>query len=191
MTKRNVDVVSDAEGNRIVVINDAIFKGKRDVDWNYVEAYIKKYVGEVYRIAEDNEVIYIGNDLPGEYSGSIYTKSLRGAVAKAKANASQIIPEMIEIANNGVFENNRKNKHQRSAKKGWYRYDTRFAIPVYDNGGDIVRYNVFHARLLIRHAASGKKYLYDIMEIKKETSKSCQAKALPGENPFLDDIITT
>ena len=35
-----------------------------------------------------------------------------------------------------------------------------------------------------------KKYLYDIMEIKKETSKSCQAKALPGENPFLDDMIT-
>jgi len=29
-------------------------------------------------------------------------------------------------------------------------------------------------RILIRHASSGKKYLYDILEIKKETGKSCQ-----------------
>ena len=44
--------------------------------------------------------------------------------------------------------------------------------------------NIFYARLLIRHASSGKKYLYDVMEIKKETSKSCQAKALPGDKPI-------
>jgi len=47
-------------------------------------------------------------------------------------------------------------------------------LPVYSESGAIERYNVFVARLLIRHASSGKKYLYDILEIKKETSKSCQ-----------------
>ena len=31
-------------------------------------------------------------------------------------------------------------------------------------------YNVFHASLLIRHSEDGKKYLYDIIDIKKETS---------------------
>ncbi len=46
-------------------------------------------------------------------------------------DAAQAIPEMIEIATNGVFEDNRKAKHGRDAKKGWYRYDTRFALPVY------------------------------------------------------------
>ena len=78
-------------------------------------------------------------------------------------------------------------------KNGWYRYDSRFALPVYDDkcelerydtsfampvysdDGELERYNVFKARLLIRHASSGKKYLYDVLEIKKETSKSCQA----------------
>ena len=69
---------------------------------------------------------------------------------------------------------NKKSKHSRHAKNGWYRYDTRFALPVYAESGEIERYNVFTARLLIRHASSGKKYLYDILEIKKETSKSCQ-----------------
>lgn len=112
--------------------------------------------------------------MPDEYIGSNYTKHLKGTVAKAKANAAQGIPEMIEIATSKVGEENRKGKHSRHAKNGWYRYDTRFALPVYAENGDIERYNVFTARLLIRHASSGKKYLYDILEIKKETSKSCQ-----------------
>ena len=31
-------------------------------------------------------------------------------------------------------------------------------------------HNVFHASMIIRHANDGKKYLYDIIDIKKETS---------------------
>ena len=34
----------------------------------------------------------------------------------------------------------------------------------------IQRYNVFHASLLFRHANDGKMYLYDVIDIKKETS---------------------
>ncbi len=37
-----------------------------------------------------------------------------------------------------------------------------------------VKYNIFHARLLINHAENGRKYLYDILVIKKETSKPQQ-----------------
>ena len=184
-TKRNVTVIEDVDGNRIVVINDVIFKGKRTVRWRDVEKYLKRYVGEFYSIAEDKEMIFIGSDLPSEYTGSVYNNMLRGAAAKAKANAAQGIPEMIEIASNGVFEKNRKTKHNRNAKNGWYRYDTRFAIPIYGDKKEVERYNIYHARLVIRHSSDGKKYLYDIMEIKKETSRCCQAEALPAENPFL------
>ena len=99
---------------------------------------------------------------------------MKGTVAKAKANAAQALPEMIEIALNPVAEENRKEKHSRHAKNGWYRYDTKFALPVYGDDGELERYNIFTARLLIRHDASGKRYLYDVSEIKKETSKSCQ-----------------
>ena len=172
---RNVSVIKDADGNNIVVVNDIIFKGRRSIQWEDVEKYLKRYVGNVYSVVEDSEMIYIGSELPGEYAGSIYTKKLKGADAKAKANAAQAIPEMIEIATNRIFEENRKEKHTRAAKFGWYRYDTRFAIPVYGDDGEVERYNIFRGRLLIRHASSGKKYLYDIMEIKKETGKSCQA----------------
>ena len=172
--QRNISVIQDIDGNNIVVINDIIFIGKRSVEWTDVEKYLRQYVGEFYRIAETGDIVYIGTDLPDEYIGSNYTKHLKGTVAKAKANAAQGIPEMIEIATSKVAEDNKKSKHSRHAKNGWYRYDTRFALPVYAESGEIERYNVFSARLLIRHAASGKRYLYDILEIKKETSKSCQ-----------------
>ena len=174
-TKRNVSIIHDAEGNEIVLINDIIFKGKRSVEWADVEKYLRQYVGEFYQIADTKDIIYIGTDLPDEYAGSNYTKHIKGTVAKAKANAAQAMPEMIEIATTKVYEENKKNKHSRHAKNGWYRYDTRFALPVYQDNGELDRYNVFSARLLIRHASSGKMYLYDVLEIKKETSKSCQA----------------
>ena len=173
--QRNIAVIQDVDGNNIVVINDIIFKGKRSITWPDVEEYLRQYVGDFYSIAESGDVVYIGTDLPDEYTGSNYTKHIKGTVTKAKANAAQAITEIIEIATSKTAEENKKEKHSRNAKNGWYRYDTRFALPVYDESGEVERYNVFNARLLIRHAASGKMYLYDVLEIKKETSKSCQA----------------
>ena len=168
---RNINVITDLVGNKIVIINDIIFKGKRNIEWRDVEAYLKQYVGEFYTIAETDEVIYIGSDLPDEYTNSNYTKKLKGASAKAKANATQGIPEMIEIATNKEYEENRKAKHNKDARFGWYRYESRFALPVFDENGEIERYNIFHVLMLMRHSHNGKLYMYDIIDIKKETSK--------------------
>lgn len=166
---RNVNIITDLKGNRIVLINDIIFKGKRSVNWNDVKNYLKIYVGELYQIADTKDIIYIGKELPDEYTGSKYTYILKGANAKAKANASQGIPEMLEIATGKYFRENTGNKHIKNAAKGWYRYDSRFALPVYDDREEVERYNVFHASMLIRCDAAGKMYLYDVMDIKKET----------------------
>ena len=97
------------------MINDIVFKEKRSVEWSDVEKYFRQYVGDIYRIAETEDIIYIGTDLPDEYSGSNYTKHIKGTIAKAKANAAQAIPEMIEIATSKSFEDNKKNKHSRHA----------------------------------------------------------------------------
>jgi hypothetical protein len=167
---RNVSVIKDAEGNNIVMINDIRFKGKRAVKWDEVKTYIEEFVGDDYTIAETSDVIYIGSDLPDEYTGSENTESLRGTNAKAKANASQGIPELLNIAKGKHFRENTAKKHERDAKFGWYRYDSRFALPVYGDNDEVERYNVFHASMLIRCANDGKLYLYDIIDIKKETS---------------------
>ena len=167
---RNINIITDLNGNKIVLINDIIFRGKKSVDWDDVKLYLESYVGEFYEIADTKDIVYIGKDLPDEYTGSKYTYSLKGANAKAKANASQGIPEMLEIAVGKHFRENSGKKHIRNAANGWYRYDSRFALPVYDEKGEVERYNVFHASMLIRHANDGKLYLYDVLDIKKETS---------------------
>lgn len=173
MISRNINIIKDLNGNKIVLIHDIMFKGKKSVSWDDVKTYLKSYVGEFYEIAETKDIVYIGRDLPDEYTGSKYTYSLKGANAKAKANASQGIPEMLYIAVGKYFRKNSGTKHYRSAANGWYRYDSRFALPVYDEKGEVERYNVFHASMLIRCAKDGKLYLYDVLDIKKET-----------ENPF-------
>lgn len=58
-------------------------------------------------------LVYIGTDLPDEYTNSNYTHRLKGTSAKAKANAV-------------------------------------FALPVYDIKGNIERYNVFNAVMVMR-----------------------------------------
>ncbi len=115
--------------------------------------------------------LYIGSDLPDEYSGSKYTAKLKGAFAKAKANAAQGIPEIIEIAENKRFQENLERKHSKDAKYGWYRYDSRFAIPVFDEKNDVLRYNVFHVELVIRHSENRKLYVYDNYKYKKRTER--------------------
>ena len=79
--KRNVSVIQDADGNNIVIINDIRFRGKRSVDWKDVREYLKAYIGEFYTIAATGDVVYIGSDLPKEYSGSKYTNSIKGTIA--------------------------------------------------------------------------------------------------------------
>ena len=168
---RNINIITDADGKKIVLINDIRFKGKKREDWKEVENYLKEYVGKFYEIAETSEKIFISSNFPDEYTSSESRIALKGAVAKAKANAVQGIPELVQIATNKNYSENKKEKHAKDAKLGWYRYDVRFALPVYDDkSGELCRYNIFFARMLVRHDADGKKYLYDLLAIKKETS---------------------
>lgn len=168
---RNVNIITDANDKRLVLINNIRFKAKVRNDWTSVEEYLKKYIGDFYEIEETSEKIYISADFPNEYASSESRIALKGAVAKAKANAAQAIPELIRIAANPKHEVNRKEKHKIDAMFGWYRYNIRFALPIYDDKtGKIVRHNIYSASMLVRHADNGKKYLYDVLAIKKETS---------------------
>jgi hypothetical protein len=175
---RNVSVIKDVLGHNVVMINDIIFRGKRGIKWIDVEEYLRQYVGEFYTIAETNEVVYIGTDLPDEYAHSEYTHILKGANEKAKANAAQGLPELIITATNMEHTDNSKAKHKKDAKYGWYKYESRFALPVFADDGEVERYNVFHVAMILRHDKDGKKYLYDIMNIKKETSDLFQSEDL-------------
>ena len=167
----NVSIICDAEGKKIVLINDIRFKSRRGIDWNDVETYLKEYIGKYFEIAETAEKIYIGKDFPDEFNHSMDTKGLKGANEKAKANMVPAIGELMQIATNKAEYLNYNNKHKSKAKFGWYRYNTRFAIPVYNEQQELQRYNIFGARMLVRCDEDGRQYLYDFVRTKKETSR--------------------
>ena len=135
------------------------------------QRYLKEYIGEYFEISETSEKIYIGSDFPDEFSHSNDTKGLKGANMKAKANITPAIGELIQIASEKAQYPDYNNKHGAKAQFGWYRYNTRFGIPVYDEDGNLDRYNIFSTRMLVRCDADGKLYLYDLVRTKKETSK--------------------
>ena len=135
---KNVAIITDPEGKKIVLINEIRFKGKRKEEWKEIEDYLKEYIGEYSEITETAEKIYIGTDFPDEFTHGKDKTILKGSNLKAKY--------------------------------GWYRYDTRLALPVYNDYGEIERYNVFRMRMLVRHDEDRKLYLYDFLRTKKETS---------------------
>lgn len=164
-------VEKDEKGNKIVVIPCILFKGKRTIDWKEVEKYLKRYVGKIVEVTDTGDVVYIGSDFPDEYANSNYTKNLRGAYAKVKANMAQGIKELIQSGENKRWIKNYKKKHNRDARNGWYYYRLRFALPVMGENEEIKTFNIYQAVLLVRSAKDDKLYLYDIVDIKKETSK--------------------
>lgn len=160
-------VTKDDKGQDVVVINQNIYDGMLDADkpHEYIAEYIATEVGNSYRILESGESVYIGEDLPSEFTQSKYTEKLKNTrrdLLYAKNQTPQEFKDLIEIATDGKWEPNRKSKHNLDAKYGFYRYTTRFVI---DKGKG--RGPEYKANLLIRCDSDGKKYLYDIMDIKK------------------------
>lgn len=162
-------VIRDDNNKKMVVIPHVVFKGKRSISWKQVEQYLISYVGKLFEVSETKDLIYIDKSFADEYAGSVYTQKLRGALPKVKANMSQGIPEMIEIATEKRWKEDFQGKHKKRAGKGWFRYNTRFALPVVNEKGDILEYNVYQAVLIVRYSSDEKLYLYDIQNIKKET----------------------
>ena len=58
--RKKINIISDLEGREIVVINDIRFKGKRNIDWEEVEQYLKEYIGECYEVVETSDIYQFG-----------------------------------------------------------------------------------------------------------------------------------
>ncbi|MBQ8597168.1 MAG: hypothetical protein IJ409_05185 [Lachnospiraceae bacterium] len=166
----NITIITEPEGNKIVLINDIRFKGKTKEEWKEIERYLKEYIGKYYEINETADKIYIGKEFPDEFTHGKDKTVLKGPNLRAKANAAQAVGELIQIAVNKSASSDFNEKHGDKAKYGWYRYDTRLALPVYNNNGEIERYNIYKLRMLVRHGEDGKMYLYDFLRTKKEMS---------------------
>ena len=163
--------LKDIGGRKTVWIENNALSAKELRNHKAVADYIAKHIGEVYTLIESGQKVYLGEDLPTEYTHSKYTTYLQKydrSTLKAKNKASGALGEMIEIATNRRWEKT-QHTHNKDARYGMYRYDSSFAFPVKNSDGSIKRIYSYDAELLIRNASDGKKYLYDIINIKENT----------------------
>jgi hypothetical protein len=80
-------------------------------------------------------------------------------ITDERGNKIVLIPDIIFV-----------NKQNIEWKDVENYYTTRFALPLYDNEKKTSDYNVYSGRLVINCTSSGKMYLYDLVDIKKEAS---------------------
>lgn len=152
---------SDTESRQRMISYLALLDVCRQINDSSQSQKQQRNVSVVQDIDGNNIVVI--NDIRFKGKRSIDWKEVR-------AYLKEYVGDFYKVAS--TFRKNQELKHKRDAKNGWYRYNAYFAIPVYGDNGEVERYNVFHASLLIRYANDGKRYLYDIIDIKKETSNS-------------------
>lgn len=97
---RENDVNITMENNeKIVLVRNLLFKGRRNIAWHEVEKYLRSFVGKSYLISEYGNMIFIGADFPDEFAGSDYTKKLKGTLAKAKGHSHDGKRYLYDIVN--------------------------------------------------------------------------------------------
>lgn len=134
-------------------------------------AYLKALVNTekpFSTILADALPVYAGKDLPSEYKGSEYTLGMHRGLREVKMQAATNLGEMLLLAEDGEWRENVKEKHGKDAQNGWYRYKTRFAVPVLNARKAVDHYAVYGGVLLIRNDADGKSYLYDMVDVEKK-----------------------
>ena len=159
--KYSVIYNEDGSFNR-VKIDDNIFENNKQKSINNtIKDYLEDHINEYANIIESGQKVYLGKDLPSEYAFSKSSQSLPLPNKLAKGRASSGLKEIIENASNRIYEKNQKIKHNIDAKYGFYKYDTKFS---FDHKG---KEQIYRGTIVIRNDANGKKYLYDITNIKK------------------------
>lgn len=152
---------ADGSFNRLRIID----KDFDNMDFKTINKETVKNInsqrGEVYKITETNNSVIIDKKTSKEYTFSKYSRKLDAENKKVKGILSKYLKEIISNSFDRRFVNYKKAKHVKDAKYGFYRYKIVFSIK------DDVKENISEAVVLIRNDANTKKYLYDILDIKK------------------------
>ena len=165
--------------DKVVYIDNDITQNKPE-NMKYTE-YIEKYIAEMF---EDNDYvsslpdngtpIFASDDLPGEFANSKYTKYLRNRKQdrfSAKMRLASSLEELVSIATGRRWE---KAIHpdNKDVKYGVYKYSSTFAFPVFDASGETEKVFAYNCDIVVINASNGKKYLYDVLNIKENTELS-------------------
>lgn len=122
---------------------------------------IKDQKGVEYKNLESSYNILIDKKTANEFIYSKYTKNQSYNIKRVKYKLSKYLKELIENGKDKIFDKNRKEKHILDAKYGFYKYKITFSIV--ENNIE----SIYIAIVLIRNSYDEKKYLYDILDIKR------------------------
>ncbi len=169
--------ITKANGNDVVWIDDNILKNKpNDVSFtDYIKNILATSLDDngtyLNSLPESGAEIYAHEDLPEEFTGSVYTKFLRNRKQdrfRAKMRTATSLRELIQIATDRSWER-AIHSENKDAKYGIYKYKSRFAFPEIESSGETSGVGAYTCDLVIINASDGKKYLYDIQNIKEDT----------------------
>lgn len=170
------DCYYDLESIRFVLLEDSCIVFNKDGTFNRLKISenvfvsiskielkrkLVEKVGLNYTVIESGQNVYIGRDLPNEFLYSRSSQSLNGNMKMIKYKLINYLEDLINYSENRYYEPNYKEKHKLDAKYGFYKYTVNFSV-VNNSLEDF-----YKCIVLIRNDADGKKYLYDILGIKK------------------------
>lgn len=199
---------SDENGDPVVVIDQrsigTAFRNDKESARKKLKTVLAVKVNDgktLFQVIKSSgKKVFLGPFLPGKFAYSGYSKGTRLNTFKKKAELAPHLEEMLEISVNEVFEEDRNGKHGNKAKNGWYKYDSRFAFPVMDSNRNIIDYDIYSARMIVRHDANGRYYLYDITTIEKDSARmpsslsegrNVSAKSSKQNIPEVQDKVNT
>lgn len=137
-------------------INDSIFNDNQISILKIIKKELIKHIGEYYTIIESGQKVYLDKKLASEYTYSKYSMGLNEYKQIIKGNLIPSLGDLIENATDKKYDKNKKPKHKIDAAYGFYKYLVKFT---FSN-------KKYSCILLIRNDLNGKKYLYDILDIK-------------------------
>lgn len=181
--------VREINGERVAWVDEDITKSKpKDVS---MEKYVKQYIENVISqngtylgtLPDSGMRVYAETQgrtpksrygLADEYVRSSYTRWIKDNSKnkfRAKMKAAGVLDDLVSIATDRTWE---KTKHtqNKDAQYGVYNYNSTFAFPVYDSKGELSNVRAYDCQMVILNASDGKKYLYDVIRIKENTTKA-------------------
>ena len=99
---KKISVISDWDGKKIVVISDIRFKGKRNINWEEVEQYLKEYIGDCYEFLCFFNVLRI-NDGRKTLKESITLMQNLAGIDLRQGLHFQYITMILEILNGLIY----------------------------------------------------------------------------------------
>lgn len=141
------------------------------VDWSVVRKKILKLVKTIITIKENNAKVKFDRKFIKEFTASKYTQSANKKIKNIKANLVDNIAELVENAGHISIEINNKDKHKTDSGYRWEKYKCLFRFNSLDELGNNVSI-IYSCCIVIRCPNFKEKYIYDIVDIKKETNQS-------------------